>query len=185
MTREMLSSDAGDPRVAEVIQELRRGAQAVAAAPSGPKVYEAVLQAAQAVSGADRVSLGVMARHSDSALSVGAAAAADQALRLVAGVGIPAEAPLDTPLSTQDHLCSWVWAQQQPVVIQGATHRNREVQARLLGLPDRSSASLPLVFRGQALGVLNVSIDLSSGDTRGPLDTGDLALLQIISAQAS
>lgn len=132
------------------------------------ETYRTVIDVVQEATGANRVSLQLL----DDTQST---------LRLVAGVGLPSGVPLGSTSKKHEGIAGWVLEHQHPLLLVGMTHPDPTVQRSLRAMPDQSALCVPLLMKGEVLGVLNAT----KVDAIRPFDKVDLQFLEILAGQAA
>ncbi len=157
---------------ATVLRSLLRITSALTSEIEPEKVYEAILSVIREVTGAERVSLQVIrpGEGSDS-----------EALVLVAGLGLPAAAHVGDTRPLDAGIAGWVLRHRRPLLLNGPTHADAEVQSLMRAEPGLSAVCVPLVAKGQAIGVLNAA----KTDPTQPFTESDRDFLAVLASQAA
>ena len=171
--------------VTEVLGPLLRITQALSSEIETERVYDAILGAVREVSGAERVSIQLLAEYTTSPQEKRAAEPVEQPqlnLVLVAGLGLPAAAVIGQAKPAGHSVAAWVLKNQQPLLLNGATHPDPEVRLAMRGaIAGRSALCVPLISKGQTVGVLNAS----KTDALHPFDETDRDFLAVLAGQAA
>src|SRR5581483_3330609 len=157
---------------ANVLHSLLRITSALTSEIEPEKVYEAILSVIRDVTGAERVSLQVIrpGEHDQ-----------EEALVLVAGLGLPAAAHVGDTRPLDVGIAGWVLRHRQPLLLNGATHADAEVQSLMRAEPELSAVCVPLIAKGQAIGVLNAA----KTDSGHPFTETDRDFLAVLAGQAA
>ena len=155
--------------VTEVLGPLLRITQALSSEIESEKVYEAILSAVREVTGAERVSIQLLSETESASLM------------LVAGLGLPAAVHIGQTRPASRSVASWVLENRQPLLLNGTTHADPEVRRVMRGAPGVSAICVPLISKGQAVGVLNAS----KTDPVHPFDETDRDFLAVLAGQAA
>jgi diguanylate cyclase (GGDEF)-like protein len=137
------------------------------------RAYDAILHVVRQVTGAQRVSLQLV--------DVTSAPEDDYSLVLVAGLGLPANAQIGSARPQTDGIAGLVLRRRAPLLLNGATDTDTEVQGLMRAVPGQSALCVPLVAQGQALGVLNAS----KIDPDQPFTESDRDFLAVLGGQAA
>jgi diguanylate cyclase (GGDEF)-like protein len=161
------SSDAAS---AELLRSLLRITQALTTELEPDKAYGAILGVVKQVTGADRVSLQLVPRGEDEAT-----------LELAAGLGLPPGAMIGSRAPLKDSVAAWVLKARQPLLLNGASHPEPEVQRLMRRVSGQSAICVPLVAKGNVLGVLSAS----KFDAASPFVDQDLDFVAVLAGQAA
>src|SRR5688500_18214631 len=147
------------------------------------KVYEAILGAVREVSGAERISIQLLAELSTNAEETPAqGASSEPSLVLAAGLGLPAAAKIGEARPASQSVAARVLHNSEPLLLNGTSPPDPEVRRVMRGAtPGVSAMCVPLVSKGKAVGVLNAS----KTDALHPFDETDRDFLAVLAGQAA
>jgi diguanylate cyclase (GGDEF)-like protein len=170
---------------AEVLGPLLRITQALSSEIESAKVYDAILGVVRDVTGAQRVSIQLLAEYAggstDTEDETEAAGDAPR-LVLVAGLGLPAAAKIGEARPVAQSVASWVLRHKQPLLLTEDSDLDPEVRALLRDrAPGVSSLCVPLAAKGRVLGVVNAR----KMDALRPFGETDRDFLAILAGQAA
>ena len=129
-----------DDRLSEVLQIT----EALTSELDLEKVYEATVKVVQETTEAGRVSLQVLDESEDN-------------LSLVAGYGLPPGAVVGQTSSAQKGLAGWVLRELRPLILTGTSHPDPEIDRLMHDIPGMTAVCVPMLLKGQPVGVLNAS----------------------------
>jgi diguanylate cyclase (GGDEF)-like protein len=181
-TRSGLRAGLPAHSVTEVLGPLLRITQALTSEIETERVYEAILSAVREVTGAERVSIQLLTAYASSPEEQRMLDSGEANLVLVAGLGLPTAAVIGQARPAGQSVAAWVLRNQQPLLLNGATHVDPEVRLLLrAATPGLSALCVPLISKGQAVGVLNAS----KTDALHPFDETDRDFLAVLAGQAA
>lgn len=158
-----------------VLRSLLRITQALTSELEPERAYEAILAVVRDVTSADGVSLQLLRTPVDGLEPV---------LVLVEKLGLPNDAPVGDVRSLEGSIAGWVLRNRTPLLLNGASHPDPEVQALMRQDQRLSAICVPLIAKGNPLGVLNASKD-DKGENAAPFGESDRDFLAILAGQAA
>ena len=168
-----------------MLAPLLRITEALSAEIETEKVYEAILSAVREVSGAERVSIQLLAEATapdGETRPQSPEAPMEISLVLVAGLGLPVAVRIGEARPAADSVAAVVLRTRQPLLLNGTTHPDPEVRRVMRrATPGVSAMCVPLVSKGRAVGVLNAS----KTDALHPFDETDRDFLAVLAGQAA
>lgn len=133
-----------------------------------PQLLDLIVEKIATETGADRGSLMLLDRES-------------QELSISAAIGLPAEVVEKTRVKLGQGIAGWVAKRQQPLVLSRRKHPIAEIQEAMTNEQIHSALCVPMMARGELVGVLSVSRMKEAV----PFTQSDLELASILGEQAA
>src|SRR5688500_18223486 len=138
----------------KALRSLLRITEALTSELEPEKAYDAILSVIRDVTGAEGVSLQLLKTPPEGTEPV---------LVLVETLGLPKDVPVGDVRSLDGSIAGWVIRHRKPLLLNGPTHSDPEVRRLMRQDEDLSAICVPLINKGQPLGVLNARKD-EAGD---------------------